>query len=187
MDKKISPTEQICMNAMHELVQVKLISRISVQDVLSATGISKATFYRHFTDKYDLYEKMLRRDVDHIFTEYCDLDQWQERIHIWLGDVKKEESIYSRMVRSDAAAFTSFYKNLIYGLLMKRLRRLNSKTVSVSRAMHAKCLFISAGVAALLCDWISEGCAEDGAVIADTLISLIKSVAYGSELGGTRS
>jgi AcrR family transcriptional regulator len=49
------PTERVCMDALHHLMQRKMLSHITVQDILDDAGISKATFYRHYKDKDDLF------------------------------------------------------------------------------------------------------------------------------------
>lgn len=182
MNKKPSPTEQLCMNAMHELAQTKMIGRISVRDVLNATGISKATFYRHYTDKYDLYEKMLYRDVDHIFTDSCDLSQWQERIRIFFRHIQRELPLYQHMVRADPNAFTTFYTNAVCGLFLLRLERLQGKGYRVPQALHTRVLFMSAGMAAVLCDWIAGGCTTPSDALAEQFIGLFADIARGSAL-----
>ena len=182
MSRKISPTEQVCMNAMHELAQTKMISRISVQDILAVTGISKATFYRHFTDKYDLYDKMLRRDVEYLFNDNCDLNQWTDRIVEHLRNMKKDESIHIRMVRSDPSSFTTFHTNLLSGLLNSRLRRLHGPDYTAPKALQTRCLFISAGLAAILCEWFQEGCPTTPEAMAEEFIRLISTVSKGTEL-----
>lgn len=180
--KKVSPTEQICMNAMHELIGVKMINRISVQDIIDMAGISKATFYRHYTDKYDLYEKMLRRDVEHIFTDSCTLREWPVRIRSFAHAIQKEQKFYYRMVRDDPGSFTMFYTNVLYNLMERRLARLHGKPYTMSHSLHLKCMFTSAGTAALLCDWITGGCAASADNIADEICSMIETIAKGTEL-----
>lgn len=183
MSKRVSPTEQLCMNAMHKLAQTKMINRISVQDILAVTGISKATFYRHYTDKYDLYEKMLRRDVEYLFHDTCDLNQWGDRVMIYLQNMKKDETIHIRMVRSDPGSFTTFHTNLLSGLLNARLKRLYGPNYTVSPSLHTRCLFISAGLSAILCDWFLEGCPSSPETVAKDFIELISTVSRGTELG----
>lgn len=170
------------MNAMHELVQSKMINRITVQDILDTTGISKATFYRHFTDKFDLYEKMLSRDLEYIFTDYCSLDEWPTRIRAFAHTIQKEVKLYSRMVRDDPGSFTTFYTNMLYNLLERRLSRLYGKPYRKSHELHLKCMFTSAGTAAVLCDWIADNCTVSADKIAEEICGLIGSVAKESEL-----
>lgn len=185
MSNKVSPTEQICMNAMHELIQDKVIGKISVQDVLDKVGISKATFYRHYADKYDLYEKMVWRDVGYIFSDSCELYQWQDRIHTWLRSTQEDKATYVRMQRADPNGFLSFYSNLIYGLFTKRLRRIDKSMSSPGVELHTRILFMSAGIAALYCDWIKGNCQTSSVSVAEAIIKMITAVAQGTKLSAS--
>jgi len=47
-------TKGIIVAAFKELLEQKPFEEIIVQDILDAAGVSRATFYRHFRDKYDI-------------------------------------------------------------------------------------------------------------------------------------
>lgn len=90
------PTERVCMDALHHLMQRKMLSHITVQDILDDAGISKATFYRHYKDKDDLFGKMVRRDVNFIFSDDCDLDQWGIRVAQFAKALQQEQGMLQR-------------------------------------------------------------------------------------------
>ena len=54
-------TKAIITNSMRDLMKVKPFSKITIQDILDHSGLSRSTFYRHFRDKYqvmtDYYER----------------------------------------------------------------------------------------------------------------------------------
>ena len=52
-------TEEALMNCLAELLAQKDIKKISVRELTAAAGIHRATFYDHFTDIYDLFDKMM--------------------------------------------------------------------------------------------------------------------------------
>ncbi|MDD6808087.1 MAG: TetR/AcrR family transcriptional regulator [Oscillospiraceae bacterium] len=54
VDKTIDRTDYIIVGAFNELVMKKDFEKITVKDIYELAGISKATFYRHFHDKYDV-------------------------------------------------------------------------------------------------------------------------------------
>ena len=159
MERSI-PIEKACMDAMHELLQTKMLSRITVQDILAAVGISRATFYRHYRDREDLFEKMIRRDVDSVFTNVCDLDRWRTRAEKFAESLRADKKVLYKMVRSDPGGFQTFYTNILYELLLKRLYRLHDEGFAVTPALRRRFLYMSAGAAAALGDWIQGGCAE---------------------------
>lgn len=52
--KKSSSTKKLLASALYKLSQNKKVEDITIDEILEFSGISRATFYRHFQDKYDL-------------------------------------------------------------------------------------------------------------------------------------
>lgn len=65
-------TEEALMNCLAELLSEKEINKISVRELTTAAGIHRATFYDHFTDIYDLFDKMMEAffvKLEHTLTD----------------------------------------------------------------------------------------------------------------------
>jgi AcrR family transcriptional regulator len=176
------PTERACMDALNSLMQRKMLSRITVQDILQESGISKATFYRHYKDKDDLFKKMIRRDVNYIFTDDCNLDLWSVRVVQFVETLRQEQKLFYRLARSDPNAFLTFYTNVLYELFLKRLYRIHNRQFEVNPTLHRRFLFMCAGAAAVLQDWIMDACAESPESIAQEVAELIFENAHNSPL-----
>lgn len=52
-------TDKAIMQAMISLLNRKPFEKITVQDILDETPVTRATFYAHYRDKYDIAERML--------------------------------------------------------------------------------------------------------------------------------
>ena len=52
-------TDKAILQAMVSLLKKKSFEKITVQDILEETPVTRATFYAHYHDKYELVEKML--------------------------------------------------------------------------------------------------------------------------------
>ena len=50
-------------NALVELLKDKPFEKITVQNILEATPVTRTTFYKHFRDKYEIAELMQRQCV----------------------------------------------------------------------------------------------------------------------------
>lgn len=59
-------TDKVIMQAMVSLLKKKSFEKITVQDILDETPVTRATFYAHYHDKYEVVEKML----DHFLSGY---------------------------------------------------------------------------------------------------------------------
>ena len=78
-DLRTLRTRKKIRDALHQLVEAKGFSSISITDISVKAGINRGTFYLHYKDKYDLLEKieneileelagyMRRADVQNIF------------------------------------------------------------------------------------------------------------------------
>ena len=51
------------MNALMELLQIHSFAEITANEIISRSTYSRASFYRHFRDKYDLAEKMILEEA----------------------------------------------------------------------------------------------------------------------------
>ena len=56
-------TDKAIMQALMHLMREKPFEKITVQDILDETPVTRATFYAHYHDKYEIAERML----DHFF------------------------------------------------------------------------------------------------------------------------
>jgi len=50
-------TDKAIQTAMVHLLKSKPFEKITVQDILDETPVSRATFYKHYRDKYEIVEK----------------------------------------------------------------------------------------------------------------------------------
>jgi len=77
-------TRVFIQNALIELTEKKGFDGISVRDISRKALINRATFYRHYRDKYHLVEEIFRDAVEkmrsdmgapHVFRDMCDLSR----------------------------------------------------------------------------------------------------------------
>ena len=59
-DPRIKRTHQLLQTALRDLLMEQTFSDITVQDIAARAGVNRATFYAHFTDKYDLLNTSVR-------------------------------------------------------------------------------------------------------------------------------
>lgn len=57
-DGRVRYTKMSIKNTLIELLDEKPISKVSVTELCRRAGINRATFYSHYVDIYDLYEKV---------------------------------------------------------------------------------------------------------------------------------
>lgn len=60
-DPRVVRTRQLIEQAFEALLTERGFQSLRVQDITERAGINRATFYAHFTDKYDLLNYMVRQ------------------------------------------------------------------------------------------------------------------------------
>ncbi len=60
VDPRVRRTRQMLQQAMSSLLREKEFVDITVQDITEGADLNRATFYKHFLDKYDLLNAIVR-------------------------------------------------------------------------------------------------------------------------------
>ena len=68
-DLRIRRTHKFLQEAMIELITEKGFEAITVGDIAERAMINRATFYRHYQDKYDLVAKIFEEAADHLMEQ----------------------------------------------------------------------------------------------------------------------
>jgi Transcriptional regulator len=68
-DPRVKRTRELIVNAFISLISKKGFDNITVKDITTAATINRATFYAHFTDKYELLDTLIIEKFSEIFSE----------------------------------------------------------------------------------------------------------------------
>ncbi len=60
VDRRTVKTKKMIRRALAELLQEKELRKITVQEIADKAEVSRFTFYKHYLDVYDLYDKIER-------------------------------------------------------------------------------------------------------------------------------
>src|ERR1051325_4056187 len=75
LDPRVKRTRSLILQAFGELLAEKNFESISVQDVTDKAQINRATFYKHFVDKYALLDyaihQMFKQEIDKRMLNAC--------------------------------------------------------------------------------------------------------------------
>ena len=90
---KSSPITDRFAEAIKSLMRTRPLERISVTEIVRAAGLSRTTFYHHFTDKHELIEYVFKNELaDPLF---WDIDQqFLEHEILFLRGLLEERAFY---------------------------------------------------------------------------------------------
>ena len=63
IDPRILRTQKLLREALIELTAERGFDEVTVGDIAKRAGVNRVTFYRHYQDKYDLLEQILRETL----------------------------------------------------------------------------------------------------------------------------
>jgi AcrR family transcriptional regulator len=79
LDLRVRRTHKFLQEAMIELINEKGFEAITVGDIAERAMINRATFYRHYLDKYDLVAKIFEETTNHLIETMNPLHQDPEQ------------------------------------------------------------------------------------------------------------
>lgn len=91
-----------------ELMNTKDIDRISVQEILDISGVSRTTFYKHFRDKQDLVEQIFLSEISALFFYDNSKSLYERELGILKG-LDANRTFFRNALRSDE--FLRAWKN----------------------------------------------------------------------------
>ena len=74
-------TDRAIIDALIRLLKIKSFDNITVQDILDETPVTRATFYAHFHDKYEVAERMQEMYVQMLHKVPLEMDGVDRRKH----------------------------------------------------------------------------------------------------------
>ena len=78
MDIRVKRTYQLLNDALANLLKEKSFEDLTVLEICDAAGVHRATFYKHFVDKYDFLNTCFRMKIDDLGFENMDPSQTTE-------------------------------------------------------------------------------------------------------------
>lgn len=80
-DRRVRKTKKALRNALASLMTVKDLRHITVKELTDTADVHRATFYTHYRDVYDLYEKLEAQVIEELSAillvdEISSYDEW---------------------------------------------------------------------------------------------------------------
>ena len=91
--------EEICAT-LKQLLKRKSIQKITIQELADACGISRYTFYYHFTDIYDCFSWMLQEELRQCLQQVKTTKNWDEAVTSIFQSIRENKAIYRHLLNS---------------------------------------------------------------------------------------
>jgi AcrR family transcriptional regulator len=146
-------TRKAIMKCTLELAEKKSLKKITVKDIADECGITRSTFYYHFSDIYDVLDGVVQTKIDEFNEEYNgEMDKVLMRFI--------EYSIIHRKVWAnlfDARGrewLEKYVKTRIHYLALLQIRKMSEGYILSIKDVEIICSFYEEAIFGLLMRWI---------------------------------
>jgi AcrR family transcriptional regulator len=109
-DRRIQKTRKTIKKAFIELLNEKNFEEISVNDIANRADINRGTFYLHYQDKFDLFEKYVDELLNELTSKIKISNQEKDQMKKEIDD--KDNNPYVLFFKH-FQAYSSFYKPIL--------------------------------------------------------------------------
>lgn len=165
-------TKEALSNAFYNLALKHTPEQITVEMIVNESGLSKATFYRHFSDKYDLMNYFYK-----VFFESFNFDKenesWHQLIKSTLVFMKDNRVFFTNIIRTSG-------QNCFRDYLMSYHRDFTAKTylarsgkTELSYEEDMAVLYTCSGSTAIMEEWFRTGLKQSVDEVTDAMYNCI--------------
>ena len=155
IDPRIIRTRRLIMDAFIHVLKKKEFKDITINDITAEATVNRATFYYHFSDKYDLLDKVLKEEF--MNTVYNEIVEYKELnpttiINVFLSIINFQSTL-SKQCRSGFETFKTTIEaiiqkeleNVFYQMLLKQHSTANDESIRIAAVMLSWGIFGASG------------------------------------------
>lgn len=187
-DLRVKKTKMALFDAFTELMSEETFENINVNSLCDKAGIRRATFYKHFSDKYDFstyYIRTLRVKFDNradvrVSLAHNDTTYFANYAKRIVEFIDENEAIFSNLLKSNL--FPVIYDMIIqqnYNDTRDRLQESVDSGLKLHSSVDSVASMITGGVAATIYIWLISGKKTSALELASELSKLINLVIEG--------
>ena len=155
-DRRTLKTKKAIRDAFAELLTEKELRKVSVQEIADKADINRATFYKHYLDVYDLYDKTEQEILVEI-----------GMLVLRLGELSSDKFFSTNGKAALRAQFDKCMEGLFRQIESERL----NIDVNDKKLLYQSC-YRSQGCIAVISKWVTDNFSESKDFIVKTVSEL---------------
>ena len=171
---KSDATKQALSNALKQLLQKKQITKITINDIAEACGISRMTFYYHFKDIYDLADWTLQEVLRATIADNGTQDNWHQGFLNLLVVLKEHQSVILNTYRAiDRELIEQYLRREAEELLLPVVEERSTGLKISAEGKRRVAVFYSYAFMGVVMEWIQRNMATSPQEVAATTAAMI--------------
>lgn len=148
-------TKQLIWEAFYELNASIPFEKLTVEKIIQKSGVSKATFYRHFRDKYDVLNYNSLAIADRLISCH-ECKNWYEFMLVMFREIESEYEYYRRAFKTTGQnSHSRFLFELSYDVV-KNCYMKSNQLEELSQREHYMIAHYCHGCVTALADWLED-------------------------------
>lgn len=170
-DARIIKTKEKLITVFCTMLEERKFEEITVNEICTEAGVRRATFYKHFSDKYDFLRYFVskkREDFDKRMNyskmTFASCDYYLEYVRSVVRFLSENEKIISRALNSAILpAIVEIVKEQNYEDTKERLEASVRAGMKLPASVEVVSMMLTAGIAHTLVKWYAsnDGVSED--------------------------
>ncbi|MCR4645327.1 MAG: TetR/AcrR family transcriptional regulator [Oscillospiraceae bacterium] len=173
-DRRTLRTQKALRDALAEMLTEKELQKITVQEIADKADVNRVTFYKHFLDVYDLYEKMEQTTLLDLGVLVLRLESLppEEIFSNLIGYVAENRMIFRMIFCPNIVShLRTKLENLIEGLFLQLQSEKSGVDIHDKELVYL-CCYRAQGCLAVISKWVENDFADPQDVIVRTITAL---------------
>ena len=169
-DRRIQKSESAIRKSFLALMEMKSLSNISVAEICRNADVGRGTFYLHYRDAYDLYNRIedeLYSGLYRIFESAFPSTNEENSLHLTkalIAYIEENRTLFLLFNRGDNSMSKKKLKDNFNRIVFSENRMINPEGDSVYDRVEV--IFVVSGMVGVLEDWLTNGMRTEGESIA---------------------
>lgn len=161
-------TKKMLTEAFYRLVLKKPVEQITVELIMEESGLSRSTFYRHFSDKYDVMNAYLKRYFDALNYD-PEQDSWAKLTYNILAFIKEHPVFFKNIQQVGGQnSFNQFLLDYCMDLTAKTYLFHTGKS-ELTYEERGAIIYTCAGSNAVTFEWLNSDFEENVDAVAHVI------------------
>lgn len=158
VDRRIAKSQVAIKKAVTELMAEKSFDDITIQDIADRADVNRGTIYLHYTDKYDLLDKMIEEHIENL-RELCQSASemtFQEGNYVWYEYFESNYLFFSTMLASKGAPY---FRSRFLDLVVEEYRAEMDEEIEKNEGLNEEVIlqFFGSAVVGSVEWWFKNG------------------------------
>ncbi|MDF3001114.1 MAG: Transcriptional regulator, TetRNA family [Bacillota bacterium] len=151
-------TKRALAQGIQELMKIKSLSQITVQDICDTCDLSRKAFYYHFKDKYDLVNWIYQLEFFAQFSLDAESENYWERMQKALNYFYENKQFYKNALElTGQNSFYEYFVETIAPIMENHFSQIFSDNQSDDEEQQFCITFFSTAIRNVLVDWLQKG------------------------------